>query len=256
MENSLQCELPPIVVCGAMDCETALLKSELVIKNEIQRGNGTFTEGFMFGYPVVVVKTLVGMVNAAVATAVAANVYNPRCIIWQGTSGAHNPELHQGDMILGSNIIENCGFFTVHRDEGGGLCQLEELIFQGKEVWKDRKVKTVRTFHSDRELMNIAVKVPYSAGCIKCGTISSGDIWSREIDRIRFYHNSLGSDCEEMEGFAAAMVCETFGIPLLVSRIISNSEYYPEETFSETLGTLCQQYTKDVIEAIVKQNAK
>lgn len=252
MEAKINFDRPPVVVTGAMDCECSIIAGELE-QCEVQTyGDCVFTEGFIDGYPVVVVKSLMGMVNAAVAATLAIDTYSPICVVCQGTSGAHDPQLHQGDIILGRDIIENCGYYTAHRNEGEGLSRLEEWSFPGKEMIVNGKSRMVKTFHSDEKLLKAAECVEYKAGTVKRGTVSSGDIWNRELDRILFYHRTFGSDCEEMEGFAIAQICAKFKIPMLLIRIISNSEFHSEEVFTETLGGLCQTYSLDVIREIIR----
>lgn len=45
-----------------------------------------------------------------------------------------------------------------------------------------------------------------------------------------------GSDCEEMEGFAAGQVCKAFGVPFIDIRVLSNSELHPGEEFDKSYG--------------------
>jgi len=108
-----------------------------------------------------------------------------------------------------------------------------------------------KTMHSTKELLDIAVKVPYEYGNLVSGTHGTADQWNKELDLVKSFHENLGTDCEEMEGFAVAQVCAMFDVPFLAIRIISNSELYPEELFSVKFAEYCQKYTLDVVEAIM-----
>lgn len=256
MDLKLRFDRPPIIVLGAMDCEVSLLESKLEKRETLlYRGSGRYSTGYLDGYPVAVVMSLMGMVNAAVSATLAIQTFKPKCLICQGTSGAHDPELHQGDMIIGENIIENSGHYTGVRKAGEGMSDPGEWEFHGKEMITPKGIMMIKEFHSDEKMMKIAESVKYTEGHLRRGTVSSGDLWNREIDTISYYHDALGSDCEEMEGFATAQVCSKFEVPMLLLRIISNSEYYPEEAYSDRFGEMCQKYTLDVLRKIIKENA-
>src|SRR5438552_15124297 len=71
----------PIVVQGAMPVEIDTLVSRLNEMTIDHVGGWTFWSGKLDGYPVVISKTLKGVSNAAAATAMAVQRYNPAAII-------------------------------------------------------------------------------------------------------------------------------------------------------------------------------
>ena len=251
MRRKTEFNKPPIVLIGSTDTEVQLIASKLTDPVGYIYGDCTFTEGYLDGYPVVVVLNLVGVANAAFATTIVIETYKPKCVIFNGTSGAHNPDLHKGDIILGKKIISHT-VATPRRKEGEGVGSPEEMKFFGIESLVDGVTKSQEALHSSKELLEIAEKVPYNKGVLRCGTILTGDFWNREIDKIKFYHKTFGTDCEEMEGFSIAHVCKKLDTPVLIVRIISNSEYYPEEEFDPQLGVQCQEYTFEVMREIIK----
>ena len=239
----------PILVLGPMASEIDALTGALSAPQETLLGGYRCTAGLLDGVPVVTVRTYIGMVHAAAATALAATEFAPRCVIIQGTAGAHDPALHRGDLILGASLIEMGSYFTPHRDAGTGS-RYEDYTFPGVQLEADGAVERVRTLHSDPALLAIAEAVPYSHGRRVTGTISSGDIWNRELDVIDRLHREFGSLCEEMEGFAVAQVCRTLGLPMLAVRVVSNSEWHADETFDESVALLCQAYCRRLIAEI------
>lgn len=243
----------PIVVLGPMDSESAYLAGLLQNAETEYISGFRFTKGTISGYPVIVVRSLIGMVNNTMAAMISVFRYNPACIIIEGTSGGHNEELHQGDIVLGESFRELGSFYTEHRDEGAGVAH-EEWTFPGEEMPVDREIKRVKVLHSDKELLNIASEITNEYGRVVNGTIGSADIWDKEIDRIRFLNRTLGTDCEEMEGFAVAQVCHTFDMPCLGVRVISNSELHPEEIFNEIYGTYSQKFVEKLIQRIAEGN--
>ena len=105
--------------------------------------------------------------------------------------------------------------------------------------------------HSDEALLSAAETVEYSGGRVKRGTVLSSDEWNREIDRILRFHAAFSSDCEDMESFAAARICEQLVLPFLCVRIISNSELHPGEDCDFALyGRECQEFVLKLIEKV------
>ena len=240
----------PIVILGPMESESAYLIGCLTDPVEKPVGAYRFIEGTIDGSPVIVCRSYIGMVNNAAAAALAAERFHPRCILIQGTSGAHHPDLHQGDIVLGERLVHVGRFFTAHRDDGEGAAYTD-WSYQGSEIVVDGEVKEIRTLNSDPSIMKIAASVPYSHGKVVRGTIGAADIWNRELDVITRLREQLGSDCEEMEGFAVAQVCAQLGVPCADIRVISNNERYEDEDFDEQYGVYCQEFCLAVIRKLI-----
>lgn len=90
----------PIVVIAAMEVECDFLIEKLNNCKKIKEGYYSFFEGEMNSYPVVVALSDVGIINSAVVTYIAINKYNPIAIINEGTAGAHDRNIHTGDIII------------------------------------------------------------------------------------------------------------------------------------------------------------
>ena len=243
----------PILILGPMESESALLIQALEKPHAHGTGIYTFYEGDVNGCPVVVCRTYIGVVNSAAATALAIQRYAPRCVILQGTSGAHDPELHQGDIILGENIVSLGSYYTLHRDKGEGAC-FSDHSFPGEEIPSLSADERVRVLHSDGRILTAAEAIPYPHGRVRRGTIGAADIWNRELDVIAHLRRTLGTDCEEMEGFGVAQVCAGFGVPAADIRVISNSEWHEQEEFNEKFGEQCQMFVLQVIRRLIAEN--
>ena len=240
----------PIVILGPMESESAWLIDQLDQPKENAVGAYTFREGRIDGYPVVVCQCYIGVVNSAAATALAIARYDPLCVIIQGTSGAHDPELHQGDIILGEDLVELGSFYTQHRDEGQGSA-IFDWTQPGAEIKVNDGIERVNVLHSDSCILDVADTVPYAEGRVKRGVIGAADIWNRELDVIAHLHRTLGTDCEEMEGFGVAQVCAQLGVPCADIRVISNSEWHPQEEFNENYGEQCQMFVLHTVRRLI-----
>lgn len=239
----------PIVLQGAMDCESQLMMDALENPVDESIGGYHFVTGTLNGYPVVVIKTQVGMVNSATVTTLAIERYKPLCVINQGTAGGHDPALHQWDIVLGESVSNINSFKSAHLDDGAGMApetwewMLTETYIDGE--WKDNDA-----LKSDEALLKIAQGVAYEKGSLVTGVIGSGDVWNKEIDRIQLIHDAFNTSCEEMETYAAAQVCNMLNVPFLGIRVLSNSELHAEE-FDYLTALACQEYVLNVARAII-----
>ena len=235
--------LAPIVIEGAMDCEMSHIIGALSDAHTYSFCGYPVTEGKLGDMTVVAALNQVGMVNAACLTSLLIQRYSPLCVVSQGTAGSYSAELKTGDVILGKEI-RNINCINMRPDD---CRRLEEL--SGGE-WLE-----MQAFSSDSRLADIAEKVPYAYGNIIKGSIASCDFWSYDAERIHEIRARFGSDCEEMETFAAAQVCRRMDVPFLSIRVISNNEL-SGEGFSAEAALRCQEYTLDVVRAIAAEHEK
>ena len=254
MEKIFPLSGKPIVVIGPMACEIEYIASKLSEPREISFGGYQFRSGTVDGYPVVAARSLIGMVNSAVTTALAIREFDPAMVIIQGTAGGHDPARHKNDIILGEHMVEIGNWYSPHRDAGRGT-RIEDWFTPGEEIMTEDGIRRFTVLKSHEELLRAAEEVPYAKGKLVRGTIGSADLWDKEIDRILYLHRVTGSDAEEMEGFAVAQVCMEFHVPVLHIRVVSNSELYPEEVFSEDSGVFCQEYVYNVIRNMIAKKS-
>ena len=244
----------PIVILAPMESESAVLIQQLHQHHERHIGAYVYHEGEIDRYPVVIGRTYIGVVNSAAATALAIRQYDPLCVIIQGTSGAHDPALHQGDIVLGERVVELGSIYTAHRVVGEGSCYTE-WTQPGAEILQNGIIERVKVLHSDQRIIKTAEAVPYAGGRVLRGCIGASDIWNRELDMIAHLHRTLGTSCEEMEGFGVLQVCAQFGVPGADIRIISNSEWYDQEEFNEKFGEDCQMFVTDTVRRLIAEKA-
>ena len=246
MDNSCR---QPILIQGAMNSEINLMIEALNNPQEETINGWTFWQGTIQGYPVIVSRTLKGMTNAAVATTLGLERFHPKLIISQGTSGGHDPALYRFDIVLGEKIINYSTFKTKHRDMGQGI-ELADWELAPVELRLAEKYENFDYFISDSALIDIAKNVSYSHGLVTVGVISTSNQWNREIDFIKMLHERYGTSVEEMESASVAQVAKAYNIPILAIRVLSDSELN-NQGFERIAGQYCQEYTVDVIKAII-----
>lgn len=241
-------EKKPIVVIVAMDAEMNLLleKLEDVKHKEINIYN--FWEGKVNNYPVVICKCNVMSINAAVATHIAIENYNPLVVINEGTAGGHGLDIHKGDIVIGEKTINIMSSQTPDKAKGEGSNSLDwKLVdfISGEENHLTYRI-------GDKDLIELAKDVEYTYGKVHFGVIGSGDVWNRETDRIMYLNQKYGTLCEEMESIAIYTVCNNFNIPVIGVKIVSNNEILGE-AYDRTIGTKSQEFSYELMKKIIEK---
>lgn len=246
----------PLVLQGAMGVETELMISALENPQTLDIGGYLFVQGTLDGYPVIVSKTQVGMVNAAATTTLAIERFHPIAIVNQGTAGGHDKNLHKGDIVIGTSTVNINSFKSEWRAIGDGM-RPEAWIWRTTEINTEKNepfaFEDVRELTSTPALVDIAKTVmdTYTKGKVVEGVIGSGDVWNKELDRIALIHNEFSTSAEEMETFAVAQVCAQMDVPFLSIRILSNNELH-QESFDVATGNDCQEFVLTVAKAIIQ----
>jgi len=252
-----QAERRPLVLLGAMDVETRELEAALTEVREEPLGHYRCVLGMLDGCPVVVCETQWGMANAAAVTALVIARYHPCAIISQGTAGAHNPDLHNYDIVLGARTVNESAWQSQYAPQGAGI-DPRALKQLGVFAWDNAaRAFTQEVYHqADAELLAAAQRAAadYQRGHIITGTIGTCDSWNCEVDRILFLREFYGSDVEEMESDAVAQICLNFSVPFLSLRIVSNSVFQGDEDWDLAVGPVCQRYTLAVARAYLGQH--
>lgn len=232
----------PIVIMVAMKIEAAWLIDKLVNVKCETVNQYTFYEGFINDYPVVICHSLVGTINAAVATYIAIEKYQPIAIISEGTAGSHGKDIHKGDIVVGEKCVNIMSVKTPHKKKGEGSNSLNWEFVNFISGEDNRLVYQ----YGDKHLIELAQKVDYTNGKIYFGTIGSGDVWNNETDKILWLNKNLGTLCEEMEGIAVYTVANNFAVPVLGIRIISNNEILGE-LYDRNIDLKSQEFTYELI---------
>jgi adenosylhomocysteine nucleosidase len=249
--------LHPLVLQGAMDAEVRGLVSALQNPAETHVGGWTFWSGTLDGSPVVVSKTMKGMSNAAAATAIAIERYQPVAIINQGTAGGHQPDLHVLDIVLGVESVNLGSIKTAFRTAGTGVRTEDwkplDLLRSEGSAGMDPLALTMRRFRADERLVDVARRVgsSYTKGRVVDGVIGSADVWNSELDRIARFHREFGTSVEEMETASAAQVAASFRIPFLGIRVLSNN-ITDGEAYDRNAGEACQAFVLEVARALFR----
>ncbi len=226
-----------IGIIGAMDQEVELLKSALQQIEEHQYAGFSFFSGQMHGQSVVLLKSGIGKVNAAVSTALLLQMFKPDCIINTGSAGGFDEHLEVGDIVISTEVRHHDVDVTVFGYEPGQVPGLpaafepDPLLAQIAEqcIGQMQGMKTVR------------------------GLIATGDSFMNCAERVAKTRALFPMmKAVEMEAAAIAQACHSFDVPFIVIRALSDIAGKESNlSFDQFLETAASHSAKMVM-AIIK----
>ena len=197
-----------IGIIGAMELEVDTLKEKMEQTEIIKKANMEFHRGTLNGVPVVVVRSGVGKVNAAMCTQILADRFGVTNIINTGVAGSLNADLDIGDILVSVDAIHHDVDATVFGYKPGEVPQLGMREFVADERMADLAVASCERVNPDIQVRK---------GRVVSGDqfISSNEVKERLIAEFR-------GDCTEMEGAAIAHAATLNNIPFVIIRAISD----------------------------------
>jgi len=214
-----------ILIQGALDIETQYVIDMLESKKSAQiHGGYEFWIGHIGDIQVIVSRTLVGVVNATIATCIGIIKFKPDLVINQGIAGAHTVDLHIGDIVIGEKCCNINAYKMPFKKPGEGSNPFE---WEPNKRAKDVKLAN----HALIEWFRNNIVSGERKVCT--GILGSGDLHSREYDRIVWLNQTFNNLCEDMESIGVYSACEKFDTPCLGVRIISNNDLLSEKLDKE-----------------------
>ncbi len=196
-----------IGIIGAMEEEIINIKKYL---NNICSKNIMgleFYKGTIDNIEIVLVRSGIGKVNAAICSQTLINIFNVNCIINTGVAGAINKQLDIGDIVISRDAIYHDFDTTVFGDTKGHIPNMKQSIFES-----DKKLIDI-VYDSAKQL---------TSNNIVIGRIASGDQFICDINKKNYIYKEFNAECVEMEGAAIAHTCYLNQIPFVIIRSISD----------------------------------
>ncbi len=195
-------------IIGAMDVEVAELKAAMESVEVETIARMEFNKGLIKGKEVVVVRSGIGKVNAAVCTQILADRYHVDAVINTGIAGSLKNEINIGDVVLSTDTVQHDMDATGFGYPLGQIPQMEEF-----------------SFPADRNLLKMAEEcckeVNPEIG-VFTGRVVSGDQFVSDKAKKAWIAENFGGCCTEMEGASIAQAAYLNGIPFLIIRAISD----------------------------------
>lgn len=196
-----------IGIIGAMDEEIELLKQNIQIEKEEIIATCTFIKGKLFDQEVVLLKSGIGKVNAAMATTVLQERYRPSKIINTGSAGGFTEQLEVGDLVVSTHVTHHDVDVTAFSYEYGQVPGLPAM------------------YEADPELVNQAIDAIdfLEKTQVLKGIIATGDSFMSDVNRVNFVREKFPTMlASEMEAAAIAQVCHQYNTPFVVIRALSD----------------------------------
>lgn len=195
-------------IIGAMEIEVNRIKEQMEDVSVTDKAGMSFFEGKWNGNDVVVVRSGIGKVNAAVCAQILVDIFHADAIINTGIAGSLKNEINIGDIVLSTDAIQ-------HDMDAQGFGYAPGVIPQME----------VSDFQADEKLIELAKKCCAEV-CpdiqVFTGRVVSGDQFISDKKKKEWLSSQFEGLCAEMEGAAIAQAAYLNHVPFLIIRAISD----------------------------------
>jgi len=227
-----------IAVIGAMEEEVELLRATLENATTETIANSEYTQGTYKDKDVILLKSGIGKVNAAMSTTILLEKYQPDVVINTGSAGGYDENLDVGAIVISDEVRHHDVDATIFGYEMGQVPQMPA------------------GFKADAHLMEVAEQAVAEVGEHQSATglITTGDSFMNDpvrVEKVRGYFPTMKA--VEMEAAAVAQVCYQFATPFVVIRALSDiAGKQSDISFDEFLPIAAKHSTQVVLKAIEK----
>lgn len=200
-----------IGIIGAMDVEVTFLRN--LMGNDAKRteaGSIVFEEGKIHGVDVVLVRSGVGKVNAALCAQRLALQFGCTHIINTGIAGAMAHGLGVMDFVVSTNAVYHDMDATGFGYKKGQIPQMNVFAFEADKAM----IQAAKKAFADSELSKGHKMIE--------GRIATGDQFISEKSVKSQIAENFAPACVEMEGAAIAHACYLNKVPFVILRCMSD----------------------------------
>ena len=197
-----------IGIIGAMEEEVSLLKDEMTIEETVNHAGMVFCKGTLCGRDVVIVRSGIGKVNAAICTQVLVDKFDVDAVINTGIAGSLDAAIDIGDMVISTDLVQHDMDATAFGDALGQVPRMDTFSFPADPALVEKAVQANKEANPDIQTFT--------------GRIVSGDqfVASKEVkDKLV---SAFQGRCTEMEGAAIAHAAYLNKVSCVIIRAISD----------------------------------
>lgn len=225
-------------IIGAMEEEVTILRDKMSNTKTTTIANCELIEGQIEGTDVVLVRSGIGKVNAAIATTLLLEQFKPDYVLNTGSAGGFAADLKVGSVVISDEVVHHDVNVTAFGYELGQVPQLPP------------------TFSSDVKLMEIAKEAVEELGEHSHGTglIASSDTFMSDPTHVETVRQNFPEMiAAEMEAAAVAQVCHQFNTPFVVIRALSDiAGQEAPMSFDEFLPIAAKHSSEIVVKVLSK----
>lgn len=195
-----------IGIIGAMDEEIELLLSQMTNKKETVIARTLFIEGNLKDRAIVLLKSGIGKVNAAMGATIMHENFSPEYVINTGSAGGFAKELDVGDIIISNKVVHHDVDVTAFDYEYGQVPGMPPMFFADSTL-----VDIAETVAQELKIQSLT------------GIIATGDTFMEDPNRVTFVRDKFPTMLAvEMEAAAIAQVCYQYEKPFIIIRSLSD----------------------------------
>ena len=228
-----------IGIIGAMEDEVAQLKKNMEIEETTEVASLSFCRGKLSGREVVVVRSGIGKVNAAICTQILVDQFHVDVIINTGIAGSLDAEIDIGDIVISTDAVEHDMDASIFGDPIGQIPQMDTF-----------------SFPADESLVKLAKEVNEKANPdvhTWIGRVVSGDQFVSSGEKKEQLIRVFDAKCTEMEGAAIAHAAYLNKISCVIIRAISDKADNSAVVDYPSFEAAAIRHSVRLIEALVSE---
>jgi adenosylhomocysteine nucleosidase len=195
-------------IIGAMEEEVNILKSKMQVESITKKASMEFYKGTLKGKDVVIVRSGISKVNAAVCTQILVDDFKINRVINTGIAGSLQNKIDIGDIVISCDALQHDVDATGFGYAPGVIPRMETSTFVADEAL----VKLAKVV-CEKEIPEITAHV---------GRVVTGDQFISDKEVKERIQSNFNGYCTEMEGASIAQVAYLNSIPFVILRAISD----------------------------------
>ena len=227
-----------IAIIGAMEQEVEILREKIEKPNSETVAGCEFIEGKIGQHDIVLVKSGIGKVNAAIATTLLIQQYAPDVVLNTGSAGGFKESLEVGTVVISDEVR--------HHD-------VDATAF-GYEIGQVPGMPP--SYSADEKLIQIAKEAVEEIGehDHAIGLIASGDVFMSDANRVGIVKEQFPAMiAAEMEAAAVAQVCHQFDTPFVVIRALSDIAGKESSISFDEFLPLAAKHSSDIVIHVISK---
>jgi adenosylhomocysteine nucleosidase len=247
-----------IGIIGAMDEELIPIREFIGGLEIVEEARRKFWRGSAFNKEIILTRCDPGKVNAVIAAQQMIDLFSVDAIFNMGSSGALDPNLEVGDLVIATEFIQHDFDVTGWGLKPGEM--LFDIVMSGSTGQMQFRSQQVFTAHpglhqlalqiaGQTELNPLGGRLP----SLYTGRVLSGDQFIGKPEKARELWETLEGVCVDMEAAAIAQTCEINRIPFLCVRAISDkADHSAVLSFTDFLQGATANYGR-VFKSVLEQ---
>lgn len=229
-------------IIGAMDSEVENLTERMTDITKVTVAGRVFTKGYLSGTPVVVVKSGIGKVAAAITAQMLIDRFGVSALINTGMAGGLDARLAVKDLVVATGAVQHDFDLTAFGHAPGfitGADDTKATVFAADTVLVQKALDAA------------AAVLPAGSKAIT-GLVASGDVFVDDSDVKQRIIRQFSAAAAEMEGAAIAQTAAANSVPFAILRVISDLAEHQANVSFEELEMYAGRLAGDITAAMLK----